>query len=155
MRVHLFRSVSINTMICHNLMFTTHFCVWLRQRLSEDFGTALHVDRPMNSELYQRILKENISTFACELYLEGNWVTQEDTDPQEHKWFYKRRIQEMNVLKVNVLTSIQYKYCGRFWSKGFMSNPPISQKWSRFVFRDGLKSLQAALDIWCTRHHTR
>ncbi|KAG2465365.1 TCB1 transposase, partial [Polypterus senegalus] len=40
------------------------------------------IDETMNSELYQRILKENVRTSVHELNLKRRWVMQQDNDPK-------------------------------------------------------------------------
>ncbi len=43
---------------------------------------AIIIDGPMNSALYQKILKENVRTSVCDLKLKRTWVLQQDNDPK-------------------------------------------------------------------------
>ncbi len=47
----------------------------------------------MNSELYQRIIKENVRTSVKEQSLKRTWVMQQDNNPK-HKSFYQRMDKE-------------------------------------------------------------
>ncbi|KAG2458113.1 TCB1 transposase, partial [Polypterus senegalus] len=64
-------------------------------------GRLAFIDGTMNSELYQRILKENVRTSVHELNLKRRWVMQQDNDPQHtsrstKEWLKKNKV---NVLE--------------------------------------------------------
>uniref|UniRef100_A0A8C4TBF5 Transposase n=1 Tax=Erpetoichthys calabaricus TaxID=27687 RepID=A0A8C4TBF5_ERPCA len=64
-------------------------------------GQLAFIDGTMNSELYQRILKENVRTSVQELNLKRRWVMQQDNDPKHtsrstKEWLKKNKV---NVLE--------------------------------------------------------
>ena len=64
-------------------------------------GRLAIIDGTMNSELYQRILKENVRTSVHELNLKRRWVMQQDNDPKHtsrstKEWLKKNKV---NVLE--------------------------------------------------------
>ncbi len=71
-------------------------------------GTKI-IDGTMNSELYQKILKENVWPSVCDLKLKHTWVMQQDNDPKHtsestSEWFKKNKIKVLELsLDLNLI----------------------------------------------------